>query len=77
MTLRERVIATAYTGIAFVNVDEITAFYDYASKKLGYSVCSHEMASRTFWQFLKEKSRDDFIDMVSKKRGKNAPNREI
>lgn len=67
MTLRERVIATAYTGTAFVNGDEITAFYDYASKKLGYSVYTHDMVSRAFWQLLKEKSRDDFIDMVSKR----------
>lgn len=66
MTLREKVIATAYTRIAFVKGGEIGAFYDYASEKLGYSVYSHEMASRAFWQLLKEKSEDDFIDMVSK-----------
>lgn len=76
MTLRERVIATAYTGTAFVKGDEIGAFYDYASEKLGYSVYSHEMASKAFWQLLKEKSKDDFVDMVSKKEGQECAERQ-
>lgn len=64
MTLQERVIATAYTGVAFVIGEDLSAFYKYASDKLGYNVYSHEMASRAFWQLLKEKAKDDFINML-------------
>lgn len=69
MTLQERVIATAYTGIAFVKGEELTAFYQYASKKLGYTVYTHHMATDEFWDKLKEKAKDDFINMLSKKEG--------
>lgn len=67
MTLQERVIATAYTGTAFVKGEEVYAFYKYASEKLGYTVYTHDMASGEFWDKLAEKAKGDFVDMVSKK----------
>lgn len=62
MTLEEKVIATAYTGISFVQGAEIDDFFQYVSKKLGRPVFIHE----DFWKELKEKSKSDFINMCSK-----------
>lgn len=65
MTLQEKIIATAYTGVFFVQSDEITAFCEYASEKLNKPIYMNTIADREFRGLLRERSRHDFIDMTS------------
>lgn len=64
MTLKERIIVTAYTGMNLLKPDEMYGLYQYASSKLGYQVYTHMMATETFWKDLREKSREDFIGLA-------------
>jgi hypothetical protein len=60
MNRREAAIIAAYTGI---NLGDFATFHKYAEEKLGFPVHSSTMAEHWFWPVLKEKSKDDFINL--------------
>lgn len=69
MTQEERIIATAYTGVSFLDNEEIDALCKYASDKLGYDVEIRELLNKSFWILLKDRSREEFIKMVFRETG--------
>lgn len=66
MTLEEKIIATAYTGIMFVNGDQLGDVYAYEEKKLGHGVLDIMYLNKDFQTKLKDAVREDFINMISK-----------
>lgn len=63
MTLREKLIVTAYTGILMVNAGQFKLF---AQHILGRPVFTHELGLKAIQDELKEKVRDDFIKICEK-----------
>lgn len=66
MTKEERIIATAYTGIMFIDGPEMELLYEYMEKKVGHGVIDLMLTSKKFWEELHKACEQDFIDMVSK-----------
>jgi len=60
MTKREAAVITAYTGIFMGNIED---FHKYAEEKMCRPVYTHEFASKEFAEYLKEKSKNDFIQI--------------
>lgn len=58
MTKYEATVISAYTGIAMTNFANI---HEYAEKKLGRPIFTHEFASEHLWKELKEKCKEDFL----------------
>ena len=65
MTDRERAIIMAYTGVCMLKGDKLSIFYNYLEEILGYSVWTHELASQTLWEEIKEKSKPDFLTLCA------------
>lgn len=65
MTDRERAIVMAYTGVCMLKGDKLGIFYNYLEEILGYSVWTHELASQTLWEEIKEKSKSDFLTLCA------------
>ena len=63
MTLHEKVVLSAYTGILMCNMDEV---HKYIEKLLGRPVWTHELASETLWAQIKEKAKADFLKIIGK-----------
>ena len=61
MTLREKVVLSAYTGILMCDFDEV---HEYIEKLLGRSVWTHELASEALWTQIKEKAKPDFLEII-------------
>ncbi len=61
MTDREKVIVTAYTGIAMVTGEKLYLFYEYIYKLMGRPVYSHELPLLA--DEIKERSKNDFIKL--------------
>lgn len=66
MTHKEKIIATAYTGIMFVDGSELGEVYAYEEEKLGHSVIDIMHANKEFQQKLRNAVREDFLAMLSK-----------
>lgn len=49
MTLHEKVVLSAYTGILMCDMSEV---HKYIEKLLGRSVWTHELASETLWKTI-------------------------
>lgn len=64
MTLKERIIATAYTGIGFISGAELGKFYEYAEEKLGHGVIDIMLTDKKTWERLKAACTEDFFDMI-------------
>lgn len=64
MTDRERAIVMAYTGVVMLVGDKLGVFYEYISEKAGRPVFTHEMQE----DFLKDLSRDDFMELCAGER---------
>ena len=62
MTEYEKIIATAYTDTMFV--DDFSKVHMYIEEKLGRPVWTHELASRKFWDEIKDAVRPDFMAML-------------
>lgn len=60
LTAEQAAIIGAYTGIACGNFHGI---HLYAEKKLGRPIWTHEFASKSVWEELKEKSKEDFLSL--------------
>lgn len=63
MTKREAAIIMAYTGFVTLKGKDLKYFYKYASKLLGYSVHTHDFGIPYILDELKEKSKNDFIQI--------------
>lgn len=63
MNKREAAIINAFTGI---NIGDFDDFLAYSEEKFGHPIQGHEMGSKEFWDFLKLRSTDDFLELCSK-----------
>lgn len=61
MTLHEKVVLSAYTGILMCSMDEV---HKYIEKFLGRPVWTHELASEALWEQIKEKAKPDFLKII-------------
>lgn len=69
MTLHEKVVLSAYTGILMCDFSEV---HKYIEKLLGRPVWTHELASEALWSEIKEKQSLIFTKSSSHRRGSNA-----
>ncbi len=60
MTLRERLIISAYTGVIMCDFD---IFQKYITEVLDRPVWTHELAFPTTWNELKEKVKPEFLKL--------------
>ena len=63
MNNREAAIISAYTGVSFGG-EHFNHFHKYAEEKFGHPVWTHEMASKEWWDILKELSYNDFSQLA-------------
>jgi hypothetical protein len=61
MTLHEKVVLSAYTGILMCDFWEV---HKYIEKLLGRPVWSHELASEDLLAEIKEKAKNDFLKII-------------
>ncbi len=61
LTEEQGAIITAFTGTLSCDVG---SFHKYVEQLLGHPVYTHEMASKEWWEVLKELARDDFLAIV-------------
>lgn len=61
MTLHEKVVLSAYTGILMCDFWEV---HKYIEKLLGGPVWSHELASEDLLAEIKEKAKSDFLRII-------------
>lgn len=59
MTIEEKAICEAYTGICFLIGEDRNKFYEYISKLFGRKVYTHELPRLA--DEIKERAKDDFI----------------
>lgn len=64
MTHKEKIIATAYTGIMFVDGSEIHEVYAYEEKKLGHGCLDIMHANKDFCMKVRDAVKDDFLAML-------------
>ena len=67
MTHKEKIIATAYTGIMFIDGSELGELYKYEEEKMGQAVIDIMYTSESFVKRLKDAVRSDFIEMLKGK----------
>jgi hypothetical protein len=63
MTVEEAAIVAAYTGIL---IGKFSDMHGYAEQKLGRPIFTHEFANPEVVKELKEKTREDFINISVK-----------
>ena len=63
MTDREKAIVMASTGITMLKGDKFNIFHEYIEQILGRPVWTHELGDESVWNEIKEKSKDDFIEI--------------
>jgi len=61
MTLHEKVVLSAYTGILMCDFNEV---HKYIEKLLGRPVWTHELASDILWMEIQEKAKPDFLKII-------------
>ena len=61
MTLHEKVVLSAYTGILMCDSAEV---HKYIEKLLDRPVWSHELASEDLLAEIKEKAKSDFLKII-------------
>ena len=62
MTLHEKGVLSAYTGILMCDMAEV---HKYIEKLLGRPVWTHELASETLWAQIKNKAKPDFLEIIN------------
>ena len=67
MTDREKAIVMAYTGVTMLAGDKFQIFHKYIEDILGRPVWTHELAVELVWNEIKEKSKDDFLEICKTK----------
>lgn len=73
MTHKEKIIATAYTGIMFIDGSELGELYKYEAEKMGNAVIDIMYTDESFVKRLKDAVKSDFIEML---RGKYKEEKE-
>ena len=63
MTDKEKAIVMAHTGICMLAGEKFGVFHAYIEDILGRPVYTHELATQSISDEIKEKSRDDFIKL--------------
>lgn len=63
MTDKEKAIVMAYTGVSVLTGEKFSVFHKYIEDLLGRPVWTHEFADKSVWNEIKEKSKDDFIEI--------------
>lgn len=66
MTDREKAIVTAYTGVTMLTGEKFSIFHKYIEDLLGRPIWTHELASETVWNEIKEKSKPDFLELCKR-----------
>lgn len=67
MNDREKAIVMAYTGCAMLTGDKFDIFHQYIEEKLGRPVFTHELAYDDVVALIKEKAKEDFIELCKDK----------
>lgn len=62
MTLHEKVVLSAYTGILMCDMSEVHKYIE----RIGRPVWTHELASEALWNTIKEKARPDFLKIIER-----------
>lgn len=65
MTYKEKIIASAYTGVQFVEGSQLGDVYAYIEKKVGHGVLDIMFADPEFLNEVKEAVYDDFVKMLN------------
>lgn len=63
MTLEEKVIISAYTGVLLC---DFQSMHEYIEKKLGRPVWTHELADERVWKEIKNATRADLMEILKK-----------
>ena len=63
MTDREKAIVMAYTGTTMLTGEKLSIFHKYIEDILGRPVWTHEFADHSVWEEIKEKSKNDFLEL--------------
>lgn len=63
MTDKEKAIVMAHTGICMLTGEKYGVFHKYIEDIMGRPVYTHELATQSISNEIKEKSRDDFIKL--------------
>lgn len=63
MTKKECAIIMAYTGYTMLSDEDFSIFHRYVEDILGRPVYTHELASNSVINEIKEKSRYDFLKL--------------
>lgn len=58
MTLEERVVVSAYTGVLMCDFHYV---HEYIEKKLGRPVWTHELADKKILEEIQQRTKPDFI----------------
>ena len=66
MTDKEKAVVMAYTGVAMLCGEKFSIFHKYIEDIMGRPIFTHELASKLLWEQIKEKSRDDFLELCKK-----------
>ena len=65
MTLKEKIIATAYTGFMFIEGDDLGKFYEYVDNKVDGGALDIKWASKEWAEYVRTQCKDDFLDMLA------------
>ncbi len=65
MTDKEKAIVMAYTGVAMLTGEKFGVFHEYIEKILGRPVYTHELAYKSVYEQIKEKSKNDFLEICA------------
>ena len=71
MTDKEKIIATAYTGIMFVDGEKLGEVYAYEEEKVNHGVIDIMHADKGFIREVKDAVREDFIAMLNGRYAEN------
>lgn len=63
MTKNEAAVIMAYTGQVMLAGDDFDIFHLYIQKILKRPVFTYELGSESVWDEIKEKSKNDFLDI--------------
>lgn len=69
MTKKECAIVMAYTGITMLSGEDFKIYHKYIEDIMGRPVWTHELASESVVEEIKEKSKFDFLKLCDKATG--------
>lgn len=65
MTIREKAVVMAYTGVCMLAGADLKYYYDYCSELLGHPAYSHEI----YTERIRELSKRDFLKLCEETTG--------